>query len=174
MRCVGCSGYFPYTPAPGVTHPYMQASPACWSYYGEFVSRLHSAAAPAVARWHHVDCYAVQHPGGAETDRRQRQSVAVHLLMLCLLLERGLPPERASAVRGRVSATVLPAVSLDDWPFLAPPTSVGSVTVADLREDDAAGVERRMRAWADAAWDAWQAHHDAVRTWADALASGRQ
>jgi len=40
----------------------MQASPGCWAVYGQLVARASSGLASPVTRWHHVACYAVQHP----------------------------------------------------------------------------------------------------------------
>lgn len=79
VPCVGCGGLVPDVAGP--THPYLQASAGCWQLYGEVSARQHgesgSEPGQASVHWHHVDAYAVQHPGGSEHDRRQRQSVAV-------------------------------------------------------------------------------------------------
>ena len=164
VRCVGCCGLVPETEGP--THAYMHASPGCWALYGQLVARVAGGPASPVARWHHVDCYAVQHPGGAETDRRQRQSVAVHLTALCLLLEHHLPADQASAVRGRMSQTVLPALGLADWPYLPPPADVGSIIAADVHAADPDQLARQLHAWTEAAWHPWVDHHQTVRSWA--------
>ncbi len=94
----------------------MRASPGCWQVYTELVAGALAAPGAPDARWHHVDCYAVQHPRGAQDDRRQRQSVAVHLVSLCLLHEFGQPPAQASAQRGQTSSRVLARIGLRDWP----------------------------------------------------------
>ncbi len=168
MACAGCGGLVP--DGEGPTHPYMVASPGCWRMYGELVADWQGSDAGGgvgAARWHHVDAYAVQHPGGAERDRRQRQSVAVHLVTLCLLLEGGQPPERAPARRGRTSRVVLGRLGLEDWPYLIPPRGPGAVTVADVAAASAAGeLEDRARAWLESAWAAWEPHHGTVRSWA--------
>ena len=128
MRCIGCGGDVPDVDGP--IHAYMEASPGCWQLFGELGVR-HVPGAPASVV-HQVDAYAVQHPGGAERDRRQRQSVAVHLVALCLFHETDLPPEEAIPVRRRALEVVLPRFGLADWPYLTPPASLPSVTVADL------------------------------------------
>ena len=167
LVCVGCAGLVPE--APGPVHPYMRASPGCWALYGEVGVRVMTAAEVPAAGWHHVDAYAVQHPGGAQTDRRQRQSVAVHLITLCLLHEFGASPERASARRSRTSERVLPAVGLQDWPYLTPPADLGAVTTAEVHAAEGAEqFSERLTGWARSAWVAWSAHHDLVRTWATA------
>jgi hypothetical protein len=74
--CPGCGLELPEHDGP--THAYIGASPACWALYGEL-------RYPPSHRLT-VDVYAVQHPGGDE--RRAIQSVALHLMALCLVLER--------------------------------------------------------------------------------------
>ncbi len=71
VPCVGCHALVADTDGP--THPYFGASPGCWASY---------AAWPLA-----VDAYAVQHPGLPE--RRASQSVWVHLVSLCLIVEHG-------------------------------------------------------------------------------------
>ena len=110
----------------------------------------------------------MQHPGGAQQDRRQRQSVAVHLISLCLRYEFGQPPERALAQRGKTSWHVLARVGMQDWPFLLPPSDLGAVTVRDVHVTAAQERAGRMQDWARAAWTAWAGHHDVVRPWAAA------
>jgi hypothetical protein len=145
VSCIGCGGQVPGIDGP--THVYMRASPGCWHLYGQLIAQAQDRV--------HVDCYAAQHPGGAEHDRRQRQSVAVHLISLCLLLEHHRHPDR-----GRMSRTVLPRRGLDDWPYLPPPATLGTVTVAN------AGLD--LESWAKSVWTAWSAHHGTVRNWAEA------
>lgn len=168
--CVGCGGLVPAVVGP--THPYMQASAGCWQLYGEVGARWHGQPGAGLARWHHVDAYAVQHPGGAEHDRRQRQSVAVHLVALCLLLEGAHSPEQTSARRGRTSQVVLGRLNLADWPYLAPPRDRGAVTVVDVHAASSQTEQEapvHIRAWLESAWAAWKDHHATVRTWAAIL-----
>ncbi len=172
VRCLGCHGLVQELDGP--THAYMKASPGCWAVHGQLVARAASGLASPVTRWHHVDCYAVQHPGGAEHDRRQRQSVAVHLTALCLLLEHHLPARRAASVRGRMSQTVLRAVGLPDWPHLSPPAELGGITAAQVQAaPDPDQLADQLHAWAQECWTAWAEHHRTVRTWADAALGGQ-
>ena len=109
-----------------------------------------------------VDTYAVQHPGRPE--RRSIQSVALHLIGLHLTLERGAPSHFViRALREGSKATGL-------FGWLEPPSPPGNVTVADVvgateHEDH----EKRARAWAASAWEAWMPHHATVRDWAGTL-----
>lgn len=168
VSCVGCGGRVPDIDGP--THDYMRASPGCWQLYGEVAAS--TLASPVTSRYH-VDCYAAQHPGGAEHDRRQRQSVAVHLTSLCLLLEHRMPARKVSTLRGRMSQTVLPHLRLSDWPYLTPPRTLGTVTVADVNvSGDQSAYQLTIERWAGTVWTAWTEHHGTIRRWALAAIGG--
>jgi uncharacterized protein DUF5946 len=84
--CPGCGLELPVREI--LVHPYIGASPACRALYGELIAREYGELRePAPSRLT-VDVYAVQHPGVAEP--RVIRSVAVHLIALCLVLERGV------------------------------------------------------------------------------------
>lgn len=166
--CVGCGGHVPDVGGP--THAYMLASPGCWRVYGEWMaSRAYSPAGGAVAGTHHVDCYAVQHPGNADADRRQRQSVAVHLISLCLLIEFEQPAARANATRSSAGAIVLPGLGIDDWPFLEPPLIPAEVTIVDVASAPEGTERAAVARWIYAAWSQWAEHHETVRAWAELM-----
>lgn len=155
-RCLGCGAEFPERDGP--THRYMESSPACWAAYGEVLAREYSDSAYFQVHRLSVDAYAVQHPG--KSSRQTIQSVAVHLVRLCLLLERGLPMERANDAMLKASERE------ENYVWLEPPASLGSVTVADVLK--AQGIEAHMaavRQWAESAWQAWTPHHATVRSW---------
>ncbi|HEY7411173.1 MAG TPA: DUF5946 family protein [Vicinamibacteria bacterium] len=88
------------------------------------------------------------------------QSVCLHLVSLCLVLERGADPAYATRVLSAAARRKEP------YSWLPPPPSRGAVTVADVvpATSPAAHAER-VRAWADSAWSAWSAHHATVREW---------
>ena len=92
--CPGCGVRLPRRDGP--THAYMTSSPACSATFGELVAADYSA--PERMSFHQlvVDSYAAQHPGG--DDRRQVQSVGLHLMTLCLFLERNVDPARGPAL----------------------------------------------------------------------------
>lgn len=155
--CPGCGLLLP--PSDGPTHAYIGSSAACWALFGEVIAKEFSD--PAYGRWHQhtVDAYATQHPG--EDGRRQRQSVAVHLAALCLLLEHGRDdPGAMPYLRQHL------VERLDDLPWLTPPQAAWEITVADVAA--AAGPDehaRLVRRWAEEVWNGWSAHHDTVRAW---------
>ncbi|MGI8658543.1 MAG: DUF5946 family protein [Candidatus Limnocylindria bacterium] len=160
--CPGCGArYAPH--ATDVTHAYIGASPACWAAFGELLAREFQDLAYGRLHRHTVDVYTVQHPG--QDDRRQRQSVAIHLIGLCHWLQHGLDAQRVIAA----TQTMLKG-GRPDWPWLEPPAEY-EITVQDvLTAESGDEHERLVRAWAERTWAAWSAHHDVVRRWAaDAL-----
>jgi CTP:molybdopterin cytidylyltransferase MocA len=155
--CPGCGArYLPQVL--DETHPYIGASPACWATFGEVLAREFEDVTFGRVHRHTVDVYSVQHPGHDE--RRQRQSVALHLIGICHWLEHGLEMERLNAITQRLANEDRP------WPWLAPPASY-RMTVGDLLvARDGREHVRLVREWGETTWDAWSAHHDVVRGWA--------
>lgn len=155
--CPGCGERF--VPAPvDEMHPYIGASTGCWAAFGEVLAREFEDIAHGRVHRHTVDAYAVQHPG--EDDRRQRQSVALHLIGICHWLEHGVELERLNAITQRLAS------EKPDWPWLEPPTT-HAMTVADvLKARSGEEHVRLVRAWAESLWAAWARHHDTVRRWA--------
>ena len=139
----------------GATHPYVGASSACWTQFGEVNWSLPPTAYGRLV----VDAYMVQHPGVPE--RRAIQSVGAHLVGLCLVLEHGLPAAGLSTTLQRILE------SPPEWRWLEPPEPNGELTISDVAAavggDDAPDVcERYVRS----IWDAWARHHDTVWAWA--------
>jgi CTP:molybdopterin cytidylyltransferase MocA len=160
--CPGCGArYLPQLV--DEMHPYIGASPACWSTFGELLAREFGDVTFGRIHRHSVDVYAVQHPG--TDDRRQRQSVALHLIGLCHWLEHGIELDRLTAITQRLAN--------DDrsWPWLTPPAGYPMTVVDVLAARDGAEHVRLVTSWAETTWEAWAAHHDVVRGWAaEALA----
>jgi hypothetical protein len=157
VPCLGCGGLFPEMEGP--THRYMESSPGCWAAYGEVLAREYGDRA-AHEQTHRlgVDAYAVQHPG--RPSPQSIQSVAVHLIRLCLLLECGLEMNRAN------EAMLKATESKKQFVWLEPPPNKGSITVADIQgasspEEHAQGALQ----WARSAWEAWGPHHSQIRLW---------
>jgi hypothetical protein len=135
----------------------MEASPACWNRYEELLAAQYSD--PTRMAFHQlvVDAYAVQHPDGG--DPRAVRSVAIHLMTLCLCLERGVDPALGTNLHRQI-------VSAPVFHQLAPPTDRGRLTVVDMPATGPAAVARDAAyAWSSSAWAAWSAHHETVRRW---------
>ena len=111
---------------------------------------------------HLVDSYAVQH--AANPDRRNRQSVAVHLMSLCASLEQGIPGTRLRQMIGTWTHR--------EYSLLSPRPEAYQLTVRNLA--DAAGQDRAglVSDMATATWAAWSAHHDMIRAWLAAATPG--
>ena len=153
-RCPGCGGLFPTGDGP--RHPYMLGSPGCWARYGVVLAREY--ADPVLMAVHRlsVDAYAVQHPGRVD-ERRAVQSVWLHLGRLSLQLGGRTVPRDTHAAMGKLNAGKATLPPLD------PPTAF-ALTAADLPlTGEPAAHIAAVTAWADAAWQAWTPHHDAVR-----------
>lgn len=154
--CVGCGALLEEREGP--THRYMESSPACWAVYGEVLAREY--ASPDLMDIHRlsVDAYAVQHPG--KVSPSTINSVAIHLMRLCLLLEQGLDMQFANdAIRTL-------AEDKRSFYWLTPPASLGSITVVDLWRAESTEEHRKIaKAWAMSAWQAWAPHHATIRKW---------
>ena len=114
-----------------------------------------------------VDAYGAQHPGVAPDP--VVQSVAVHLMGLCTILERGAHAEPRLMHRARARARRRPRRL--DLHWLEPPRPIGTLTISGPvqavgGEEHAASVE----AWARDVWAAWEPHHETVRDWVDRAA----
>jgi hypothetical protein len=164
--CIGCGAVLPEIDGP--THRYLEASPACWAAYSEVLAR--EFADPALFQRVHrltVDTYAVQHPG--RPSPQSIQSVAVHLMSLCTLIEGGSATAWATkvireAVRGK-----------GNFAWLEPPQPRGRLTLVEVwRTKGAAEHEGMVREWAISAWTAWAPHHDTVRRWCSSVAGARR
>lgn len=135
----------------------MTCSPACWTRYGELLSVQYSD--PERMAFHQliVDTYAVQHPDG--DDLRAIQSVGIHLMTLCLFLERGTDPALGTRLHRRM-------VDRPVFHQLEPPLSRGRITVVQVPLDAEPKVARDAAyIWANDVWTAWAVHHSTVRDW---------
>ena len=156
IACIGCGAAFPRLDGP--THRYMESSPGCWAAFGEVLALEYREPAYAGTHRLSVDAYAVQHPG--RPSRQSIQSVALHLIGLCLVLERGLDLAEST------DALQAAARSKSQFVWLPPPALRGETTVADvLAAANAREHVERVRAWAASAWIAWAPHHARVRSW---------
>jgi uncharacterized protein DUF5946 len=162
--CPGCGAVLPLRDGP--KHAYLGASAACWDLYQRRASP--SRAQPDAARVRRLmqDAYAAQHPGVPQ--RRSVQSVAVHLMDLCLLLERDGEVRRLVPVLGR-----MPPRRTLGLHWLEPPVVRWSITVVDALDANADELRgASVEAWAREVWAAWEPHHATVRRWLDAPRAG--
>lgn len=159
--CPGCGARYLPTDLEE-THPYIGASPACWAAFGEVLAREFGDLGYGRVHRHTVDVYTVQHPG--EDDRRQRQSVAIHLIGLCHWLEHGLDGQQVIA-----KTQALLKGGRPDWPWLEPPGTYEMSVLDVIEARDGMEHGRLVRRWAETTWQAWSAHHATVRRWAEAV-----
>lgn len=161
QTCPGCGVMLPAIG--GSTHRYIGASPGCWSAFGEISEKEYGDFRYARVHGLTVDTYCAQHPG--EPSPQAVRSVAVHLVGLCLQMERDLRPDELYAVHKRISSLAKKREKSIHW--LNPPTSLGETTI--LYVLDAGGPDEhagRVREWARSVWEAWSPHHETVRRWA--------
>lgn len=159
--CPGCGASVPDV-AEMRDDPYIGSAPGCWLLYSEVLAREYGDLRYTPAHQLTVDAYAVQHPGRPE--RRTARSVAIHLVGLCLSLERERGPIELPRLRQRLA----PAKRV--FPWLSPPDSLGEVTIVDVHDaENAEGHRATVDRWARSAWEAWSPHHAQVRAWADEL-----
>lgn len=159
VSCPGCGAAVPDVEETD-RHTYMGSAPGCWLAYGEVLAREYGDIRYMPAHQLTVDTYAVQHPGLPE--RRSAQSVAIHLVGLCLTLERHRGPLELPRLRQRLAAPKR------TFPWLQPPPSVGELTVVDIQDTVTPEAHRALvDRWARSAWEAWSSHHAKVRAWAE-------
>lgn len=157
--CMWCKGSF--TRIEGPTHEYMQSTPGCWASFGRVLAREYEGRGHFAVHRLTVDSYAVQHPG--VPSRQSIQSVGVHLVRLCLFLERELSPERAN------DAMLTAAKLKAQYHWLEPPADLGALTIADVEAaSEVEAHQSAVRAWAAQMWNVWAPHHGVIRGWADA------
>jgi len=165
VRCVGCGALVPDIEGP--THEYMESAPGCWHAYGEILAREYGDPEYWAVHRLTVDTYAVQHPG--RPSPQSIQSVCVHLLSLCLVVEQGAP----SGYALRAIQAAVQDKSRFTW--LTPPRSRGEITAVDVGTSASAAEHAgRVREWATSAWAAWAEHHDTVRRWAASVGEARR
>jgi hypothetical protein len=158
--CPGCGLELPVFDGPA--HEYIGASPACWALYGELLARDYGEYGMPDEHKFIVDAYATQHPG--KDERRARQSVAVHLIRLCLMLERGRDVGHATRMISKATNSGL------ELKWFEPITPLGTITAQDvLAAEDFDAHVAKAREWAEDQWQAWSAQQQTIREWCDAL-----
>ncbi len=154
INCLGCGALVPNTT--GDVHAYIMASPGCWQLYCDLQDWRNSLSdvQDVTAVQDLVDAYAAQH--ATNPDRRNRQSVAVHLLSLCASLEFSIP--------GTQRRRMIGSWTHRDYPMFEPLPERYSVTVRNVAD---ATIEQREVVVAEMArstWSAWSRHHEEIRS----------
>ena len=146
----------------GPVHAYVASAPGCWAAFGALRADEMLRFPGSELNNLVVDAYMAQHPGDG-MDRRDRQSVFVHLVSLCAVIERGASPPR--------SPDVLRAVLARQTEFTVLRRARGPGDLTVLSATDATSVENhdaRVRAWAGSVWESWREHHPTIRAALDA------
>ncbi|MDQ2784255.1 MAG: DUF5946 family protein [Chloroflexota bacterium] len=145
----------------GPTHRYVGASPGCWAIFGAVQVRGYEDVRYAIHQMG-VDTYMAQHPGTPSP--QSIQSVAVHLIGLCLYLEHGYTSDQGRAALTQAVRHKAAFV------WLVPPPALGTRTVLDVyTARDVSACADMVRQWAYAVWEAWAPHHAVIRAWAALL-----
>jgi hypothetical protein len=138
-----------------VCNSYFHCSAECYSVFADVVGAEFSNA--IVFHQVHqltVDTYAVQHAGPGHPDK----SVTLHLAGLHAAFDLKQHPSEIPGLLQRLAGRV------ERWPHFLPPSRTGSmdifaVAIADTTQQH---IER-VRKWASMVWEAWSAHHAAIK-----------
>ena len=155
QTCPQCGAAVPDIAGP--VHRYVLSAPGCWQLFGEIQADEALRFGYPSAHRLVVDAYMAQHPGDGR-DRRDRQSVFVHLTGLCAVLEQRMDAAETTDLLRRVLR------ARDDFPALARGHGPGELTVAHLvGARDLDDYHARALAWGGAVWKAWAKHHELIR-----------
>ena len=160
VSCPQCGALVPDMDRP--VHAYVPSAPGCWAAFGALRADEMLRFPGSDANNLVVDAFMAQHPGDG-MDRRDRQSVFVHLVSLCAVIERRASPSRSPDVLRAALA------HQTAFPVLRRAGGTGDLTV--LSAMDATSVEdhdARVRAWAGSVWESWREHHPTIRAALDA------
>ena len=153
--CPGCAGSFAESAGP--THRYMTGSPGCWHGFGGLLAADYSSAERMAVHQLVVDAYAAQHPGDGSVPQQVR-SVGLHLMTLCLFLERGVDPARGTALHREMVGRPAFHRLVRSGP--------GALTWQHVPLSGPLHVVRAaVLEWGAAVWDTYRAEQPTVRTW---------
>lgn len=153
--CEPCGGKYPVSDGP--VHAYVLATPGCWAAFGAVQADEMTRYGYPPAHQLVVDAYMASHPGNYD-DRRSRQSVVVHLVSICGLLERSWDVQRSrEAMRRHVRKG-------DEFPAHERGPA-GKLTVTHMTNTaDVDEYAKRAHEWAEDVWQSWHTHHDYIRS----------
>jgi len=151
--CRGCGALTPDITGP--VHAYVDASAGCWQMYSELQDWKNSLMSDEglTTAQHLVDSYAAQHP--TNIGRRNRQSVAVHLMSLCASLEFELS--------GKTLRTMIGNWTHRDYPLLQPRPVHFPITIRNVNDASSDEREDVVEDMARSTWFAWSIHHREIR-----------
>ena len=157
-HCFGCLASFP-TPATSIgTHPYIGATEACWSFFGEILDKEYSDSEYFKVHRITVDTYGAQHIGD-QKDRRARQSANVHLTALYLTVVKKESLEEV--VKFIKKATEIKR----DWPPLVQRQNPQWLTIKDVsKAKDALSHANLVRQWGQSVCNAYADYYDNLLT----------
>ena len=151
ISCPWCGA--PVPDVSGPVHKYVPSAPGCWQTFGQVQADESLRFGYPPAHRLVVDAYMAQHPGDGG-DRRDRQSVFVHLAGLCAVLELHIEPHRVTDLLSRVLR------ARPDFPVLSRQHGPGELTVLHLLgANDLDDYHQRAGAWASVVWATWEPHH---------------
>ncbi len=152
--CPGCGAKF--NKCDGPTHKYFGESPECWKAYGQVLAREYENRNYWQVHRLTVDTYAVQHP--LNTDKRNIQSVNIHLMALYAILELQQPFETIPPLLDAAANNFK-----DDFLYLTPPTKLGEITVLDVLGANSAPEHcTAVWDWSRSVWAAWSPQRRAI------------
>lgn len=159
--CPGCGVLLPRSLGP--THRYIGASPACWAIFSA-LNIGEPPLAPDPLNGLLVDAYAAQHPGVPSP--QAIQSVAVHVLTLYAVLDKGVAAEQALWVRRRaLQPQGMSRKRRFEW--LDPPSLAGQVTVMDIvQAANPTARTEQARHYILSVWHLWRdSYLSVIRRW---------
>jgi len=142
-----------------ITHAYVPATAGCWQLFGEVQADESLRFGYPRAHKTVVDAYMASHPGNG-MDRREAQSVVVHLVGICGLLELNWEPEQSRSAMRKVLGR-----RGGDLPVLRPWARPSALTIHSMvGAHDLPDYEHRAIMWANDVWDAWADEHTTIRS----------
>ncbi|MBV7330319.1 hypothetical protein KFU94_19125 [Chloroflexi bacterium TSY] len=153
--CPDCRAELP--PVDGPTHRYIGASAACWAIFSALNNAGEPPLSPASTNQLLVDAYAAQHPG--RPSPQAIQSVAVHLLVLYGVFEKGIDPANALWMR-RHALQGDPSSKQERFSWLAPPDFSGSLTIVDIIHLPTPEARTELvKQYVEGVWGLWSDSH---------------
>lgn len=142
----------------GPKHAYIGSDAGCWDI---FCSVLAKEYLEYNELWQThgftVDAYAAQHPGSP--NRKEIQSVFMHLTRLYLQLEKGLRGSEANLAMKNIIKHKNEYVWLSPVPDFSGTVNVSNVAKAKDINEHKVIIEK----WAWSVWNAWSEHHDTIK-----------